>query len=111
MKQRSRLKIEREEKQTKLQQSHCRKYIKWFKGKREGEGERIGRMNRKGRAGKGVGTQWLTSVVCLLVRRGKGREEDSQYVSEVTFLLGKGVVPQDEQLAHQLLAQDATTHQ
>ena len=42
-KQRSRLKIEREDKQTKLQQSHCRKYIKWFKGKRGGEGERKGR--------------------------------------------------------------------
>lgn len=29
----------------------------------------------------------------------------------MTLLLGERVVPQDEQLAHQLLAQDATTHQ
>ena len=48
MKQRSRLKIEREDKQTKLQQSHCRKYIKWFKGKRGGR-ERGGEGWKGGR--------------------------------------------------------------
>ena len=57
-----------------------------------------------------LGNEGITSS-CVLVRRGKSREENSQDIPEVVLFPGEWVVPEDEQFGHQLLAQDATTHQ